>query len=113
MTEIFKATMLYFLILVGQTNYILKDPMDDFMSLKIKIVFKPKLKDMSINELFLKKHKNISKEKLKTQTQGLKKTTKIILLKVVRSLQHVYFIIIIVISVIFHLIANLERKITS
>jgi hypothetical protein len=52
--EIFKATMLYFSILVGQTNYILKDPMDSFMSLKIKIIFKPKLKDMSINELFLK-----------------------------------------------------------
>jgi hypothetical protein len=25
-----------------------------FMSLKIKIIFKPKLKDMSINKLFLK-----------------------------------------------------------
>jgi hypothetical protein len=40
--------------LVGQINCILKDPMDDFMSLKIKMVFKPKLKDMSINQLFLK-----------------------------------------------------------
>jgi hypothetical protein len=46
--------MLHFSILVGQTNCILKDPMDGFMSLKIKIIFKPKLKDMSINELFLK-----------------------------------------------------------
>jgi hypothetical protein len=52
--EIFKATMLHFLILVGQINYILKDPMDGFMSLKIKMIFKPKLKEMSINELFLK-----------------------------------------------------------
>jgi hypothetical protein len=52
--EIFKATMLYFSILVGQTNYILNDPMDGFMSLKIKMIFKPKLKDMSINGLFLK-----------------------------------------------------------
>jgi hypothetical protein len=52
--RIFKATMQHFLILVGQTNYILKDPMDDFMSLKIKMIFKPKLKDMSINGLFLK-----------------------------------------------------------
>jgi hypothetical protein len=51
---IFKATMLDFSILVGQTNYILNDPIDGFMSLKIKIIFKPKLKDMSINELFLK-----------------------------------------------------------
>jgi hypothetical protein len=51
---IFKATMPYFSILVSQTNYILKDPMNDFMSLKIKIIFKPKLKNMSINELFLK-----------------------------------------------------------
>jgi hypothetical protein len=46
---IFKATMLYFSILIGQTNCILKDPIDGFMSLKIKIIFKPKLKDMSIN----------------------------------------------------------------
>jgi hypothetical protein len=46
--------MLYFSILVGQINYILKDPMDDFMSLKINMIFKPKFKDMSINELFLK-----------------------------------------------------------
>jgi hypothetical protein len=67
-----KATMLYFSIIVGQTNCILKDPMDDFMSLKIKIIFKPNHKDMSINTLFLKTHKNISKEKLKTQAQGLK-----------------------------------------
>jgi hypothetical protein len=52
--EIFKATMLYFSILVGQTNYILKDPIDGFMNLKIKIIFKSKLKDMSINRLFLK-----------------------------------------------------------
>jgi hypothetical protein len=52
--EIFKATILYFSILVGQTNYILKDPMDGFMSLKIKMIFKPNLKDMSINGLFLK-----------------------------------------------------------
>jgi hypothetical protein len=28
--------------------------MNGFMSLKIKIIFKPKLKDMSINKLFLK-----------------------------------------------------------
>jgi hypothetical protein len=46
--------MLHFSILVGQTNCILKDPMDGFMSLKIKMIFKPKLKEMSINELFLK-----------------------------------------------------------
>jgi hypothetical protein len=52
--ENFKTTMLYFSILVGQINCILKDPIDDFMSLKIKMVFKPKLKDMSINQLFLK-----------------------------------------------------------
>jgi hypothetical protein len=52
--RIFKATILYFSILVGQINYILKDPMDGFMSLKIKMIFKSKLKDMSINELFLK-----------------------------------------------------------
>jgi hypothetical protein len=52
--ENFKATMLYFSILVGQINCILKDPIDGFMSLKIKMVFKPKLKDMSINQLFLK-----------------------------------------------------------
>jgi hypothetical protein len=31
----FKVTLLYFLILVDHTKYILKDPMDDFMSLKI------------------------------------------------------------------------------
>jgi hypothetical protein len=49
--------MLHFSILVGQTNYILKDPTDGFMTLKIKIIFKPKLKDMSINEMFLKKIK--------------------------------------------------------
>jgi hypothetical protein len=71
--EIFKVTMLYFLILVGQINYILKDPMDGFMSLKIKMIFKLKLKDMSINELFLK-NKNISKEKYKTQAQGIKES---------------------------------------
>jgi hypothetical protein len=29
--RLFKATMLYFSILVGQTNYILKDPIDGFM----------------------------------------------------------------------------------
>jgi hypothetical protein len=52
--EIFKAIMLYFSILVGQTNCILKDPIDGFMSLKIKIIFKPNLKDMHINGLFLK-----------------------------------------------------------
>jgi hypothetical protein len=52
--EIFKATRLHFSILVGQTNYILKDPIDDFISLKIKMIFKPKLKDMSINRLFFK-----------------------------------------------------------
>jgi hypothetical protein len=40
--------MLYFLILIGQTNYILKDLIDDFMSLKIKIVFKPNLKDLGV-----------------------------------------------------------------
>jgi hypothetical protein len=34
--RIFKATMLYFLILVGQTNCILKASMDGFMSLKSK-----------------------------------------------------------------------------
>jgi hypothetical protein len=51
---IFKTTMLHFSILVGQTNYILKDPMDGFISLKIKIIFKQKLKDMSINRLFFK-----------------------------------------------------------
>jgi hypothetical protein len=39
--------MLNFSIIVGQTNYILKDPMDGFMSLKIKIIFKPKLKNMT------------------------------------------------------------------
>jgi hypothetical protein len=50
----FKAKMLHFSILVGQTNYILKDPMDGLMSLRIKMIFKPKLKDMSINGLFLK-----------------------------------------------------------
>jgi hypothetical protein len=44
----FKATMLYFSILVGQINYILKESMNGFMSLKIKMIFKPKLKDMSI-----------------------------------------------------------------
>jgi hypothetical protein len=48
------------------------------------------------------KHKNISKEK--TQDSSL---------KIKRSLKHVYFIIIIVILVIYHLIANLEKKIIS
>jgi hypothetical protein len=52
--DIFKAIILYFSILVSQINYILKDSMDGFMSLKIKIIFKPKLKYMSINKLFLK-----------------------------------------------------------
>jgi hypothetical protein len=52
--EIFKAIMLHFSILIGQTNYILNDSMDDFISLKIKMIFKPKFKDMSINELFFK-----------------------------------------------------------
>jgi hypothetical protein len=70
--RIFKATILYFSILVGQINYILKDPMDGFMSLKIKMVFKPKLKDMSINELFLNNIKIFLKKKFKTQAQGLK-----------------------------------------
>jgi hypothetical protein len=51
---IVKATMLHYSILVGQTNYILKNLIDSFMSLKIKMIFKPKLKEMSINELFLK-----------------------------------------------------------
>jgi hypothetical protein len=46
--------MLHFSILVGQINCISKDPMDGFMSLKIKMIFKPKLKDMSKNGLFLK-----------------------------------------------------------
>jgi hypothetical protein len=68
----FKATMLYFSILVGQPNYILKDLMDSFMSLKIKIIFKPKLKDKSINGMFLKNIKKFLK-KHKTQAQGLKK----------------------------------------
>jgi hypothetical protein len=48
--------------------------MDDFMSLKIKMIFKPNLKDISINKLFLKNIKNISKEKPKTQAQGLKES---------------------------------------
>jgi hypothetical protein len=51
---IFKTTILHFTILIVQINYILKDPMDDFMNLKIKMVFKTKIKVMSINELFLK-----------------------------------------------------------
>jgi hypothetical protein len=46
--------MLYFSILVDQTNYTLKDRMYGFMSSKIKIIFKPKLNDISIHELFLK-----------------------------------------------------------
>jgi hypothetical protein len=62
--RIFKATMQHFLILVGQTNYILKDPMDGFMSLKIKMIFKPKLKDMSINGLFLKNIKIFLKKNI-------------------------------------------------
>jgi hypothetical protein len=52
--RMFKAIILYFSILIGQINYILKGSIDDFMSLKIKMVFKPNLKDMSINKLFLK-----------------------------------------------------------
>jgi hypothetical protein len=63
--RIFKAIMLHFSILVGQTNCILKDPMNDFRSLKIKMIFKPKLKDMSINELFLKNIKISLKKNLK------------------------------------------------
>jgi hypothetical protein len=59
------------------------------------------------------KYKNISKEKPKTQAQGLKKAAKIHLLKVVRSLKHVYFIIIVVILIISHLIANIEKKTIS
>jgi hypothetical protein len=35
--RIFKATMLNFSILISQINYILKNPMDDFMSLKNKL----------------------------------------------------------------------------
>jgi hypothetical protein len=58
----FQSINATFSIIVGQINYILKDPMDDFMSLKIKIVFKPKLKDMSINELFLKNIKMFLKK---------------------------------------------------
>jgi hypothetical protein len=65
--------MLHFSILVGQTNYILKDPIVGFMSLKIKIIFKPKLKDMIINELFFKNIK-IFLKKSKTQAQGLKES---------------------------------------
>jgi hypothetical protein len=57
--------MLYFLILVGQTNYILKNPMDSFMSLKTKMISKPKFKDMSINELFLKNIKIFLKKNTK------------------------------------------------
>jgi hypothetical protein len=110
---IFKATILHFSILVGQTNYILKDPMNDFMSLKINMIFKPKLKNMRINELFLKTIKIFVKKNPKLKLKDLKKATKILLLKVVRSLKHVYFIIIVVIFVISHLIINLERKTTS
>jgi hypothetical protein len=72
--RIFKPTMLYFSILVGQINCILKDPMDDFISLKIKMILKPKLKDMSINELFFKNIKIFRKKKPKTQAQGLKES---------------------------------------
>jgi hypothetical protein len=54
--------MLYFSIIVGQKNCILKDAINNFMSLKIKILFKPNLKDMSINELFLKIIKKNYKE---------------------------------------------------
>jgi hypothetical protein len=61
----FQRTMLHFSILVGQINYILKDPMDGFMSLKIKIIFKPKLKDMSINGLFVKNIKIFLKKNLR------------------------------------------------
>jgi hypothetical protein len=111
--EIFKSTMLYFSILLGQTNYILKDPMDGFISLKIKMIFKPKLKDMSINKLFLKNIKIFLKKNLRLKLKDYKKVTKIYLLKVVRSLKHVYFAIIVVILVISHLITILERKITS
>jgi hypothetical protein len=50
----FQSNNATFSILVGQTNYILTNPMDGFMSLKIKMIFKPKLKDMIINGLFLK-----------------------------------------------------------
>jgi hypothetical protein len=64
--------MLHISIQVGQINYILKDPMDDFMNLKIKMVYKSKLKDMSINELFLKNIKIFLKKKPKTQAQELK-----------------------------------------
>jgi hypothetical protein len=110
---IFKSTMLYFSILLGQTNYILKDPMDGFISLKIKMIFKPKLKDMSINKLFLKNIKIFLKKNLRLKLKDYKKVTKIYLLKVVRSLKHVYFAIIVVILVISHLITILERKITS
>jgi hypothetical protein len=72
--EIFKVTMLHFSILVGQTNYILNDLMDGFMSLKIKMIFKPNLKDISIYGLFLKNIKIFLKKKHKTQAQGLKES---------------------------------------
>jgi hypothetical protein len=63
--------MLHLSILVGQTKYILKDMMDDFLSLKIKIFFKIMLKHMSISMLFLKIIKLFLK-KSKTQAQELK-----------------------------------------
>jgi hypothetical protein len=50
----FQINNAIFFKLVGQTNCILKNPMDGFMSLKINMIFKSKLKDISINELFLK-----------------------------------------------------------
>jgi hypothetical protein len=72
--------MLHFSILVGQINYILKDSMNDFMSLKIKMVFKPKLKDMSINELFLKIIK-IFLKKTQDSSSGLKENYQNIFVK--------------------------------
>jgi hypothetical protein len=105
--------MLYFSILIGQTKYILKGFMNVFMCLKIKIIFKLKLKDMSINELFLKTIKVLLMKNSRLKFNDYKKIIKIFLLKVVRSLQHVYFIIIIVILFISHFIVNLERETTS
>jgi hypothetical protein len=84
--------MLYFSILIGQTKYILKDPMDDFMSLKIKIIFKPKFKNMSINELFLKTIKILLKKNQDSSSWIKRKTIKIFLLKVVKSLQRLSFL---------------------
>jgi hypothetical protein len=60
-------------ILVGQTHCILKDPMDGFMSLKIKIIFKSTLKDMSINELFLKNIKIFLKKNPRLKLKDKKK----------------------------------------